>query len=116
MKQKHTTNTGQLFKETDMQGDANQVVIVDKQGSPEVNRHGFLLDFMIEDVMLVLWLLSRCQLQVVLRLEMCLQCPSVQTDTDGLEQLVEEASKTEESFFCFTHCITIKKHIITRFK
>ncbi|XP_058854971.1 treslin-like isoform X1 [Acipenser ruthenus] len=31
-----------------------------------------------------------CQLQVVLRLEMCLQCPSVQTDTDGLEQLVEE--------------------------
>ncbi|RXM30489.1 Treslin [Acipenser ruthenus] len=33
-----------------------------------------------------------CQLQVVLRLEMCLQCPSVQTDTDGLEQLVEEAN------------------------
>ncbi|XP_041073795.1 treslin-like [Polyodon spathula] len=31
-----------------------------------------------------------CQLQVVLRLEMCLQCPSVQTDTDRLEQLVEE--------------------------
>ncbi|MGH0149648.1 UNVERIFIED_CONTAM: hypothetical protein FKN15_015562 [Acipenser sinensis] len=44
-----------------------------------------------------------CQLQVVLRLEMCLQCPSVQTDTDRLEQLVEEAnffsdeSMTQES-------------------
>nr|XP_008169086.1 treslin isoform X3 [Chrysemys picta bellii] len=31
-----------------------------------------------------------CQLQVFLRLEMCLQCPSLQSSTDEMEQLVEE--------------------------
>ncbi|XP_043349216.1 treslin isoform X2 [Dermochelys coriacea] len=31
-----------------------------------------------------------CQLQVFLRLEMCLQCPSLQSRTDEMEQLVEE--------------------------
>ncbi|XP_075753196.1 treslin isoform X2 [Pelodiscus sinensis] len=31
-----------------------------------------------------------CQLQVFLRLEMCLQCPSLQNSTDEMEQLVEE--------------------------
>ncbi|XP_067411780.1 treslin isoform X2 [Emydura macquarii macquarii] len=31
-----------------------------------------------------------CQLQVFLRLELCLQCPSLQSSTDEMEQLVEE--------------------------
>uniref|UniRef100_A0A8C8R532 TOPBP1 interacting checkpoint and replication regulator n=1 Tax=Pelusios castaneus TaxID=367368 RepID=A0A8C8R532_9SAUR len=31
-----------------------------------------------------------CQLQVFLRLEMCVQCPSLQSSTDEMEQLVEE--------------------------
>ncbi|XP_028563061.2 treslin [Podarcis muralis] len=34
-----------------------------------------------------------CQLQVYLRLEMCLQCPSLQNSTDGMEQLVEEMTE-----------------------
>ncbi|XP_013037268.3 treslin isoform X1 [Anser cygnoides] len=31
-----------------------------------------------------------CQLQVFLRLELCLQCPSLQSNTDEMEQLLEE--------------------------
>ncbi|XP_074012384.1 treslin [Numenius arquata] len=31
-----------------------------------------------------------CRLQVFLRLELCLQCPSLQTNTDEMEQLLEE--------------------------
>ncbi|KAM6302293.1 treslin isoform 2-T2 [Podargus strigoides] len=31
-----------------------------------------------------------CQLQVFLHLELCLQCPSLQSNTDGMEQLLEE--------------------------
>ncbi|XP_061451899.1 treslin [Rhineura floridana] len=34
-----------------------------------------------------------CQLQVYLRLEMCLQCPSLQSNTDRMEQLVEEMTE-----------------------
>ncbi|CAM4529534.1 treslin isoform X3 [Lepidochelys kempii] len=34
-----------------------------------------------------------CQLQVFLRLEMCLQCPSLQSRTDEMEQLVEEMTE-----------------------
>ncbi|KAL4671164.1 hypothetical protein H8959_003873 [Pygathrix nigripes] len=33
-----------------------------------------------------------CQLQVFLRLEMCLQCPSINESTDDMEQVVEEAN------------------------
>ncbi|XP_053437638.1 treslin [Nycticebus coucang] len=33
-----------------------------------------------------------CQLQVFLRLEMCLQCPSVYESTDDMEQVVEEVT------------------------
>ncbi|NXU58667.1 TICRR protein, partial [Turnix velox] len=33
-----------------------------------------------------------CQLQVFLRLELCLQCPSLQSNADDMEQLLEEAS------------------------
>uniref|UniRef100_F6RGY3 TOPBP1 interacting checkpoint and replication regulator n=1 Tax=Ornithorhynchus anatinus TaxID=9258 RepID=F6RGY3_ORNAN len=33
-----------------------------------------------------------CQLQVFLRLEMCLQCPSLQKSADEMEQLVEEVT------------------------
>lgn len=36
--------------------------------------------------------LSRCQLQVFLRLELCLQCPSVHERVEDLEQVVDEAS------------------------
>ncbi|XP_075431290.1 treslin isoform X2 [Ascaphus truei] len=34
--------------------------------------------------------LRECQIQVILRLEMCVQCPSLQTNADELEQTVEE--------------------------
>nr|XP_048723260.1 treslin isoform X2 [Caretta caretta] len=34
-----------------------------------------------------------CQLQVFLRLEMCLQCPSLQSRADEMEQLVEEMTE-----------------------
>ncbi|NXT52128.1 TICRR protein, partial [Pluvianellus socialis] len=33
-----------------------------------------------------------CRLQVFLRLELCLQCPSLQSNTDEIEQLLEEAN------------------------
>ncbi|XP_008593268.1 PREDICTED: treslin [Galeopterus variegatus] len=33
-----------------------------------------------------------CQLQVFLRLEMCLQCPSIYESTDDMEQIVEEVT------------------------
>ncbi|KFQ73331.1 Treslin, partial [Phoenicopterus ruber ruber] len=33
-----------------------------------------------------------CRLQVFLRLELCLQCPSLQSNTDEMEQLLEEAN------------------------
>uniref|UniRef100_A0A2K5NPC6 TOPBP1 interacting checkpoint and replication regulator n=1 Tax=Cercocebus atys TaxID=9531 RepID=A0A2K5NPC6_CERAT len=33
-----------------------------------------------------------CQLQVFLRLEMCLQCPSINESTDDMEQVVEEVT------------------------
>ncbi|NWX49313.1 TICRR protein, partial [Steatornis caripensis] len=33
-----------------------------------------------------------CQLQVFLRLELCLQCPSLQSNADEMEQLLEEAN------------------------
>ncbi|NWS60618.1 TICRR protein, partial [Chunga burmeisteri] len=33
-----------------------------------------------------------CQLQVFLHLELCLQCPSLQSNTDEMEQLLEEAN------------------------
>ncbi|XP_037688953.1 treslin [Choloepus didactylus] len=33
-----------------------------------------------------------CQLQVFLRLELCLQCPSIQESTDDMEQIVEEVT------------------------
>ncbi|KAM9374986.1 treslin [Phaethornis superciliosus] len=33
-----------------------------------------------------------CQLQVFLRLELCLQCPSLQSNTDEMEQLLEEVT------------------------
>ncbi|KAJ7311088.1 hypothetical protein JRQ81_006687 [Phrynocephalus forsythii] len=37
--------------------------------------------------------IKECQLQVYLRLEMCLQCPSLQTGPDGTEELVEEVTE-----------------------
>ncbi|NXH76174.1 TICRR protein, partial [Hydrobates tethys] len=37
-----------------------------------------------------------CRLQVFLRLELCLQCPSLQSNTDEMEQLLEEASKLDQ--------------------
>ncbi|XP_036787752.2 treslin [Manis pentadactyla] len=36
--------------------------------------------------------IRECQLQVFLRLEMCLQCPSIHESTDNMEQLVEEVT------------------------
>ncbi|KAM6387821.1 treslin [Pluvialis apricaria] len=35
-----------------------------------------------------------CRLQVFLRLELCLQCPSLQSNTDEMEQLLEEMTDT----------------------
>ncbi|KFO76512.1 Treslin, partial [Cuculus canorus] len=35
---------------------------------------------------------GECRLQVFLRLELCLQCPSLQSNTDEMEQLLEEAN------------------------
>ncbi|NXL58571.1 TICRR protein, partial [Chordeiles acutipennis] len=37
-------------------------------------------------------LVRECRLQVFLRLELCLQCPSLQSNTDEMEQLLEEAN------------------------
>ncbi|KAM6426085.1 treslin [Liasis olivaceus] len=37
--------------------------------------------------------IKECQLQVYLRLEMCLQCPSLPNSTDRMEQLVEEMTE-----------------------
>ncbi|XP_063169975.1 treslin isoform X2 [Candoia aspera] len=37
--------------------------------------------------------IKECQLQVYLRLEMCLQCPFLQNSTDRMEQLVEEMTE-----------------------
>ncbi|NWJ03393.1 TICRR protein, partial [Crypturellus undulatus] len=34
-----------------------------------------------------------CRLQVFLRLELCLQCPSIQSNTDEMEQLLEEMTE-----------------------
>ncbi|KFV48523.1 Treslin, partial [Gavia stellata] len=36
--------------------------------------------------------IRECRLQVFLRLELCLQCPSLQSNTDEMEQLLEEAN------------------------
>ncbi|KAM8974115.1 treslin [Pelodytes ibericus] len=36
--------------------------------------------------------LRECQIQVFLRLEMCVQCPVTQTSTDELEQIIEETT------------------------
>ncbi|XP_042328312.1 treslin [Sceloporus undulatus] len=53
---------------------------------------------------------KECQLQVYLRLETCLQCPSLQDDTDGMEQLVEEMTDMLRIL-----CLTKDPVYLTRF-
>ncbi|XP_060611866.2 treslin [Anolis sagrei] len=54
--------------------------------------------------------IKECQLQVYLRLEMCLQCPSLQDDIDGMEQLVEEMTEMLRIL-----CLTKDPGYLTRF-
>ncbi|KAH0620030.1 hypothetical protein JD844_014540 [Phrynosoma platyrhinos] len=53
---------------------------------------------------------KECQLQVYLRLEVCLQCSSLQNDTDGMEQLVEEVTDMLRIL-----CLTKDPGYLTRF-
>ncbi|KAF1657476.1 Treslin, partial [Aptenodytes patagonicus] len=59
-----------------------------------------------------------CRLQVFLRLELCLQCPSLQSNTDEMEQLLEEASNYRPG--CMTDmlrilCLTEDPGYLTKF-
>ncbi|XP_062998426.1 treslin [Elgaria multicarinata webbii] len=53
---------------------------------------------------------KECQLQVYLRLEMCLQCPSFQSNADEMEQLVEEMTEMLRIL-----CLTKDPGYLTRF-
>ncbi|KFV97581.1 Treslin, partial [Fulmarus glacialis] len=50
-----------------------------------------------------------CRLQVFLRLELCLQCPSLQSNTDEMEQLLEEANMLR------ILCLTEDARYLTKF-
>ncbi|NXV48334.1 TICRR protein, partial [Uria aalge] len=61
-----------------------------------------------------------CQLQVFLRLELCLQCPSLQSNTDEMEQLLEEAIFPPDFLFQMTDmlrilCLTEDPGYLTKF-
>ncbi|XP_012618792.2 treslin [Microcebus murinus] len=51
-----------------------------------------------------------CQLQVFLRLEMCLQCPSILESTDDMEQIVEEVT-----YLLRTVCLTEDSAYLAKF-
>ncbi|NXW67628.1 TICRR protein, partial [Hirundo rustica] len=54
-----------------------------------------------------------CRLQVFLRLELCLQCPSLQSNTEEMEQLLEEASKVTDMLRIL--CLTEDPAYLTKF-
>ncbi|NXT64261.1 TICRR protein, partial [Chaetops frenatus] len=54
-----------------------------------------------------------CRLQVFLRLELCLQCPSLQSSTEEMEQLLEEASKMTDMLRIL--CLTEDPAYLTKF-
>ncbi|NWY26556.1 TICRR protein, partial [Pheucticus melanocephalus] len=54
-----------------------------------------------------------CRLQVFLRLELCLQCPSLQSSTEEMEQLLEEASKVTDMLRIL--CLTEDPAYLTKF-
>ncbi|XP_062818997.1 treslin isoform X2 [Anolis carolinensis] len=54
--------------------------------------------------------IKECQLQVYLRLEMCRQCPSLQNNIDGMDQLVEELTEMLRIL-----CLTKDPGYLTRF-
>ncbi|NXF28821.1 TICRR protein, partial [Nyctibius bracteatus] len=61
-----------------------------------------------------------CRLQVFLRLELCLQCPSLQSNTDEMEQLLEEATFPPDFLFQMTDmlrilCLTEDPGYLTKF-
>ncbi|NXE18199.1 TICRR protein, partial [Ardeotis kori] len=61
-----------------------------------------------------------CRLQVFLRLELCLQCPSLQSNTDEMEQLLEEAIFPPDFLFQMTDmlrilCLTEDSGYLTKF-
>ncbi|NXO92983.1 TICRR protein, partial [Certhia brachydactyla] len=54
-----------------------------------------------------------CRLQVFLRLELCLQCPSLQSNAEEMEQLLEEASKVTDMLRIL--CLTEDPVYLTKF-
>ncbi|NXD19872.1 TICRR protein, partial [Spelaeornis formosus] len=54
-----------------------------------------------------------CRLQVFLRLELCLQCPSLQSNAEEMEQLLEEASKVTDMLRIL--CLTEDPAYLTNF-
>ncbi|NXD47968.1 TICRR protein, partial [Corvus moneduloides] len=54
-----------------------------------------------------------CRLQVFLRLELCLQCPSLQSNAEEMEQLLEEASKMTDTLRIL--CLTEDPAYLTKF-
>ncbi|NWZ98866.1 TICRR protein, partial [Nesospiza acunhae] len=54
-----------------------------------------------------------CRLQVFLRLELCLQCPSLQSSAEEMEQLLEEASKVTDMLRIL--CLTEDPAYLTKF-
>ncbi|NXG76574.1 TICRR protein, partial [Baryphthengus martii] len=61
-----------------------------------------------------------CRLQVFLRLELCVQCPSLQSNTDDMEQLLEEAIFLLDFLFQVTDmlrilCLTEDPGYLTKF-
>ncbi|NXY61105.1 TICRR protein, partial [Callaeas wilsoni] len=54
-----------------------------------------------------------CRLQVFLRLELCLQCPSLQSNAEEMEQLLEEASKMTDMLRIL--CLTEDPAYLTKF-
>ncbi|NXH39689.1 TICRR protein, partial [Dicaeum eximium] len=54
-----------------------------------------------------------CRLQVLLRLELCLQCPSLQSNAEEMEQLLEEASKVTDMLRIL--CLTEDPAYLTKF-
>ncbi|NXV04666.1 TICRR protein, partial [Cettia cetti] len=54
-----------------------------------------------------------CRLQVFLRLELCLQCPSLQSNAEEMEQLLEEASKVTDMLRIL--CLTEDPAYLTKF-
>ncbi|NXB76287.1 TICRR protein, partial [Donacobius atricapilla] len=54
-----------------------------------------------------------CRLQVFLRLELCLQCPSLQSNAEEMEQLLEEASEVTDMLRIL--CLTEDPAYLTKF-